>query len=115
MAKRGSKKASVTFDYPRKCAKCPQIIERPTWDTKIGAIRPHPVIRPSGAVIIVCSNCKPYRALPAAFTAMWGDVRKNGFPIDADKRPCLLKDAAGFRRVSYVDGEKVIKYVRRKK
>lgn len=90
------------------------MIEKPSWETEIGAIRPHPTFDKKGKIIIVCSNCKPEQTLPKAFTEQFGNVRRNGFPVDKDKRNTTLDNAHGFRKVTFVDGKKVVKYVRKK-
>jgi len=63
MAKKKFKKPKgLKVEYPVACAMCEVMIEKPTWDTKIGAIRPHPMFNEKGKIIIVCSTCKPPRS-----------------------------------------------------
>ncbi len=113
MAKK-KKKKPYKLTYPVECSKCKISIEKPTWDTKVGAIRPHPIFDKKGNITIVCNKCKPTQHLPEAFVKQFGDTRKNGFPVDKDKKNTTLKNAHGFRKVSYKDGKKVVKYVRKK-
>ncbi len=80
----------------------------------MGAIRPYMRIRPSGKMEWQCSGCKPPRQMNPRWLELWGDTPVDGWPVDKDKKPCLIRDAVGFRRVNYIDGEKVVKYVRKK-
>lgn len=107
------KKKQFQITFPVDCADCGIQIEKPTLKTKIGAIRPYPVIRKK-KIVVICSKCKPSRELPSAWIDQYGDTPKNGMPVDKNKRTTTISKAHGFRKVSFEDGKKVVKYVRKK-
>ena len=112
MAKKKPRK-QFSISYPTPCVDCGIQIEKPTFDTELGAIRPYPIFR-NKKIQIVCSKCKPDRELPQAWIDQYGNTSKNGMPVDKNKRTTTLVNAHGFRKASFKNGKKVVKYVRRK-
>lgn len=96
--------------YPIKCAKCFSKIEAP----KMSKSSRRPVFRKIGKDWrIVCTDCVS-TGLPSSWIEKFGDTNLNGMPVDANKKPCSLNKAFGFRRYKNENGKRVAYYAKKK-
>ena len=98
---------------PADCVECGVTLTKPQLRAPAGGIRAFPRRNEGGKWDWICADCRPPDILNKAWLEKWGNTSKNGWPVDENKKRCLLKNAVGFRRTSLKDGKRVVKYVRR--